>query len=322
MFLAAVMTFCTLQDERITESSGLAAVGGLVYTVNDSGHDPVVFALDERCRTVGAHPLRGARNVDWEDLAAGPDGTLYVADIGDNDAERTDGVVLYVLRAPGPGDATVTARAMTMRYETGPRDAEALLVHPVTGSIHVVTKTPFGAAVYEARDGVLRRGPSLTFVPTDTPGGPDIGVVANLVVTGGAVAARGDRVALRTYTDLYEWPVTGGDVLAALRDGSPLRTPLPETRQGEAVTYSPDGASLLVSTEGEGGAVHRVRSALPPAKPAPSQPAVSGQATGTPQADAAPSSADEGWPWWPAAVGAGLLAAGGALLRARRRRSR
>lgn len=38
-------------------------------------------------------------------------------------------------------------------------------------------------------------------------------------------------------------------------------TPLPETAQGEAVTYSSDGRTLLVTSEGAGAPLHRVASA-------------------------------------------------------------
>ena len=74
-------------------------------------------------------------------------------------------------------------------------------------------------------------------------------------------------------------------------------TPLPETRQGEGLTYTADSAAVLVSTEGEGTPVHRVPSARVQAQPSP----------GERVADA-PSR-------WPLVVGGGALLA--ALLVAR-----
>jgi hypothetical protein len=95
---------------------------------------------------------------------------------------------------------------------------------------------------------------------TGTPGGPAIGGVAQLLVTGGDIAPDGRRVALRTYTDLYEWPVEDGDVAAALQ-GEPVVTALPSTFQGEGVAYTRDGTALLLTTEGEPAPVHRVPAA-------------------------------------------------------------
>ena len=56
---------------------------------------------------------------------------------------------------------------------------------------------------------------------TGTPGGP-VGQAGQLLVTGGAVAGDGTRLALRTYTDAYVWPLAGSDVPAALA-AAPVR---------------------------------------------------------------------------------------------------
>jgi len=78
-------------------------------------------------------------------------------------------------------------------------------------------------------------------------------LVAGLVV-GGAVSADGQRLALRTYTDAYVWPLTGSDVVGAL-SGSPVRVPLPDSPQGEAIAFASNDRDLLVSGEGLPAAV-------------------------------------------------------------------
>jgi hypothetical protein len=89
---------------------------------------------------------------------------------------------------------------------------------------------------------------TLGFTLTGTPGGP-VGRAGELMVTGGAVSADGQRIALRTYTDAYVWPLTGSDVAGAL-SGSPVRVPLPEAPQGEAIAFAANNTDLLVSGEG------------------------------------------------------------------------
>jgi len=64
------------------------------------------------------------------------------------------------------------------------------------------------------------------------------------------VSPDGRTVVLRTYTDAYVWSAPDGDVAAAISSGQRRRIPLPPTAQGEAVTFTPDGRSLLTSTEG------------------------------------------------------------------------
>ena len=265
----------TLEDPRITESSGLATSsdGELVYTHNDSGDEGRLFAvgLDGRTRTVWTVP--GTEPRDWEDLARGPDeqgrSSLWIGDIGDNRALRENGLLVH--RIPEP-EATGQEEAVTaeptsfrLRYPDGPRDAETLLVHPETGRLYVVTKPFTGAAeVFAAppvldpdAPNVLERVAQAQVLSTGTPGGPGLGTLANLLVTAGDVAPDGERVALRTYTDLYEWEIPDGDLSAAF-EGEPTVTALPPREQGEGLTYAPDGGSVLVSTEGSGSPVDRI----------------------------------------------------------------
>ena len=94
--------------------------------------------------------MRGAENVDWEEIAAlpCPDGSpcLLIADTGDN-LERRDDPALYRIRepaldpartrpAPGPRDEGVPvleagpAERFPLRLPDGPRDVEAVLLLP------------------------------------------------------------------------------------------------------------------------------------------------------------------------------------------------
>lgn len=263
------------EDPRITESSGLATAGteGIVYTHNDSGDVARFFAVDGSGRTRTVYTLPDTPVRDWEDMARGPDesgrSSLWLGDIGDNSATRDLGLLVHRIPEPEPTtrESVTTPRptSFRLRYEDGPGDAEALLVHPTTGRLYVVTKPLAGGArVYAAPERLDPDGPNtLTEVArvrlsaTGTEGGPGIGGLAQLLVTAGDIAPDGSRVALRTYTDLYEWPLEGADVAGAF-DHEPTVTPLPPTEQGEGLAYAADGSAVLVSSEGEGAPVHRL----------------------------------------------------------------
>jgi hypothetical protein len=88
----------------------------------------------------------------------------------------------------------------------------------------------------------------VNFTLTGTPGGP-VGRAGQLMATGGAVSRDGTLLALRTYTDAYVWPLSGSDVAGALA-GTPVRVPLPEEPQGEAISFATDDRQLVVSGEG------------------------------------------------------------------------
>lgn len=340
---AAPAPLFRLSDPRLAEASGLA-VGhrspGVLYVQDDSGAGPQFYALDAATGAVRAVcTVPDAQNVDWEDLATGPDRagdwSVWLADIGDNRAVRSE-VRIYRVPEPavGSGSALTTGRpdVWRLRYPDGPHDAESLVADPVGRRLYVITKALFGQSeVFEVppnpdpdRIQPMVRVGSIRFTLTGTPGGPN--PVGQLTATGASMAADGTLLAVRTYTDAYLWPVGGGRVAEALR-GQPVRLPLPAQSQGEGIAVA-DGA-LLVDSEGVGSPVYRVP--LPAsllAQPSPSSspsplatsPARSSPATsGSAQAASQPTSGYRAWLVSTATVAAFAAVA---LLARRRRRDR
>ena len=330
---AAAAVLFSFADPRISESSGLASATtpGIVFTHNDSGDEPRFFAVDGQGETVTTYVLPVPQARDWEDMARGPDeqgrSSLWLGDIGDNSATRERGVLVHRVREPVPdGRERVTTEqpaSFRLRYPDGPGDAEALLVHPRTGRLYVVSKPLAGPAkVYAGPERLDADGPNalalvaeVDLEATGTPGGPGIGGLAQLLVTAGDISPDGTRVALRSYTDVYEWAVDGDDVAAAFR-GTPSVTPLPETRQGEGLAYTADGTALLLSTEGEGAPVHRVPSAAQVGAEPTAEP------TAVPGAEPPPVDRVAESRRWPLVAGGGLLVAALLVVRGAVRRRR
>jgi hypothetical protein len=244
---AAPAVQCQITDARLAEISGLVAVGDRLLALNDGGDQLAVHLLDAGCQVIDVH-TSGVDPYDPEDMAVAADGTVWLADTGDNNAIRTT-VALLALR---PNGSTGVYR---LTYPDGPHDAEALLLAP-DGTPYLVTKEVLGASsVYRPASPLVDGGTvatdkvasvNLTF--TGTQGGP-VGQAGQLLVTGGAVAADGSRIALRTYTDAYVWPLTGSDVVGALA-AVPVRVALPDSPQGEAVSFTADNRDLMVASEG------------------------------------------------------------------------
>ncbi|GAB7031625.1 hypothetical protein AB0G35_21910 [Streptomyces sp. NPDC021749] len=231
----------TIGDPRITESSGLAASRahpGIYWTHNDSDDGPYVYAVDGRTgRTVARITLRGiGAPRDVEAISLGPDGDLYLGDIGDNLGGGWNHVWIY--RFPEPKqlrDTTVTATQYTVKYADGPRDAEALMVHPRTGRVYIASKKQDGGgAIYEGPRHLTSSGTN-TFRKV---------APADLWVTDGAFSPDGTRLVLRGYfgSRLFRWangrPADLGSV------GVPIQ------QQGESVTFTADGRTLMYGSEG------------------------------------------------------------------------
>lgn len=251
----------TLEDRKVRESSGLVASRrspGLLWTHNDSGDLPLVYAFDREGRSRGTFRVEGAQAVDWEDIAAGPgpargESYLYVGDIGDNGRDR-ETVVVYRFPEPEPAAqdggrealATERAEAIRLRYPDGRHNAEALAVHPSTGDIYVVTKANAEAGVYKL---AAPFDPKVvnTLTKVATLRGPDF---FGTLVTGADISPDGRRAAICDYAQGYELTLPeGGKGFDDIWRQTPVALSLGPRLQGESIAYRIDGAALLATSE-------------------------------------------------------------------------
>lgn len=249
-----------LEDQSLKESSGVAAsrvAPGVFWTHNDTRGGPVVHAFDRQGKSRGAWHVAGASVVDWEDIHVGPGPRgrpyLYVGDIGDNDNTRAE-VIVYRFPEPAVAESaaaeqreTEAAESVTLKFPDGPRDAETLLVHPRTGDIYVINKTKTEAA------GVYKLRAPKQFSGTHTL--ERVGSISRQGMigkwfTGGDISPDGRRVALCDDDSGYELelPAAGADFDQIWKQ--PLvPVNLGQRKQGEGVSYSHDGSSILATSE-------------------------------------------------------------------------
>ena len=239
-----------------TELSGLAisrSQSGVLWTHNDSGDVPRVFAVTTRGRVLAELSVPGAEARDWEDIAVGPGPSgrpaLYLADIGDNATERSS-VTVYRVREPrvpaAAGGSTAPAGALALRYPDGAHDAEALLVSPTSGALFIVTKAYSGrAGVYLAAHPRLGSTTTLRRVGTVSLGNGD-------AVTAGDVSSNGRTIALRSYFRALVWSRRRGESIAAALKRRPCaaRADLIDEGQGESLALARDGRAFYTVPEG------------------------------------------------------------------------
>jgi hypothetical protein len=240
-------------DPRVSESSGVTASRrqpGVLWTLNDSEHDPWIFAVDTLGRTLGAFSVRGARNFDWEAIALGPCGSrdcLYIADTGDNDYYRRTSTI-YRVPEPGLPSArgdTERAEALEFHYPKGKSDVEAAFVDPA-GTIYLISK---------ARRPIVYRLPPESWeagsIATAEEAGTlpiDTGTLVNRV-TDAALSPSGTTVAVRTYVAIYLFEISDDPPLRAIGvacDAAGLQL------QGEGITWLNDQELALTSEGGFG----------------------------------------------------------------------
>jgi hypothetical protein len=234
------------------------------WTLNDSGNDADIFAIDEQGAQRGIFHVSNARNVDWETMQLGPDGAggyaIYIGDVGDNNQDRKESTI-YRFAEPEPlaVNANVkeaqTAKAEVFRiaFPNGPRNTEAMLVHPVTGEIVFITKDDRGRSE-------IYRVPS----PLDPRSTTTLQLVGRLnlsafgsrgeLVTDASVSPDLRHVVVRTYTSGLEYDLADGAPLTSLW-GQPPQTPrvfrIDDGGHGEGVTYRTDGQWIMSIAEDE-----------------------------------------------------------------------
>jgi hypothetical protein len=250
---------CKVTDPKLDELSGIVATKSGFIVINDSTtleNHKRVFYLNDECAITKSVRYSGNGPRDTEDMILSSDGkTLWIADIGDNDATR-ETIGVWTM----PVDGSTSPKIHRLSYPSGERhDAEALLLNG-DGTPIIVTKeagkpagiyTPTAALKTDNTEGVpLKKVGQLTVPPSDTSANT-FSRLGRGTVDGGAIAPGGERVALRTYTDALEWTVSGGDVLAAIQ-GKPRVTPLPDEQLGEAITYTPDGKYFYTVSDMQG----------------------------------------------------------------------
>lgn len=252
-----------LSNVAISEASGIVASptqSGVLWTFNDSGNDEELFALDSAGTARGRVAVSGAKNRDWEAMAAGPcdeGACLYIGDVGDNGARRRR-VTLYRVREPQVADSVVAvASALEFSYPDGPHDVEALWVSPDT-TVWLATKRPLRASGKRFRPALLFRLPAAVWRSRDAavaelvdslPIVPDKDSEHNWITDASFVVSAGQgRVAIRMYQGVI---VMTADTLT----GRPLAEharcslrPLGE-RSGEAVAWL-GGERLIFANEG------------------------------------------------------------------------
>ena len=147
-------TIRQITDPALSEISGITASSHSLkryWLINDSGNKPRIYQIDKKGKITGQITVAGIRNTDWEDLSRFSfkhKPYLLIADVGDNFGDRKH-VQLHWIKElkkqrggkSKPWETRVSPTAtLTVEYEDGPRDAEAVAVDPSNKYIYIITK--------------------------------------------------------------------------------------------------------------------------------------------------------------------------------------
>ena len=279
----------------LTESSGFAPsrrAANLLWSHNDSGGEPVIYAVGADGADRGRVRIADATNNDWEDIASFTfDGQAYllIADTGDNRAVRTD-CRLYVIAEPDPAtlapgrELTVPiAWEIPVRYTDHPRDCESVSVDAAEKAVYLLSKREHPVGLYRLplRPEMTGSAPAAAFLTKvekiPQPTGPRLlvegppGRMAGMPV-GMDFAADGSAAVVLTYMDVLLFPRQAGESWAAALTRPPQQLKAVSLPQAESVCFSADAHEIYVTTEAERAPVVRYRLAPTVRDPLASRP--------------------------------------------------
>ena len=242
----------TVQLAKIDGASGLAASRknpGVLWTHNDYG-PACVYAMTAEGKHLGVYNLEGAKNRNWEDIAIGPGPEpnvdyIYAGDIGDN-YSRCKSIKVYRVPEPNvnanqaPANVTLTnVEAIELVYPDGPRDAETLIVDPLTKDIYIISKEQT-SKVYRAA------------YPQATTGKTVLEEVAKLhwgMATAGDISPDGQEIVVRGYFAASLWLRPKDGPMWKAFENSECSIPIILEQQGEAICFDANGAGYYTTSE-------------------------------------------------------------------------
>ena len=253
-----------LQLSASQESSGLAVSrrkAGLLWIANDSGNGPDLYLAGTDGSYQGTLHINRAANIDWEDLDSffwNGVPWLLVADTGDNGARRNF-CTIYLLPEPSIPDSgqiaeAVPAGMIVFRYEDGPRDCEAVAVDPASEKILLISKRTNPPVLYEiplrlGKSGEIQIAKRIGVVHVERPLESPMVPYGNQP-TGLSISPDGSQAAVLTYYGVFLFRHQNGEAWEKTFSRKPEMLAPHRQKQAEAITFSRDGKTIFVLSEG------------------------------------------------------------------------
>ena len=274
-----------IESQQLVECSGIDTSltnDDVLWAINDGGNGPYLYALGSDGRDRGRFRVLGAENRDWEGLATflwRGEAMIMIADFGDNQRQYASHT-LYVVKEPRvstkppvhPGAVDI-AWKIVFRYPDANHDAEGLAVDPAAGEILLLTKRDqppllFVLSLQASVSGAMataRPVTAMNHIPEPSPNDRLHAYGAyRSQPTAIDLSPDNTMMAVLTYKHAYLFNRRPDTSWAMALQQQPvlIELPLPENSpalaQREAICFSRDGASLLVTSEGRHPGIFRL----------------------------------------------------------------
>lgn len=248
-----------LNAPLLTEASGITvsrSKPSVLWSHNDSGHPNRLFAVGDKGENLGYFFLTGAGTRDYEDICIGkgPENGvnyIYLADIGDNDAQY-DYIVVYRIKEPdatqlNPGGVyylnSNDIERMEFTYPDGPRDAETIMIDPISKDLYFVSKRDPRSIIYRAS------------YPQAVGERTELEKLAQLPfnwAVAGDISADGSQIGIKVKNKIYYWERNPQETIIDALKRKPELLPYILEPQGESFAWTEDGTGYFTLSEQSG----------------------------------------------------------------------
>ena len=248
-------TLGKIKDDEIDEASGLAycrSYPNALWTHNDSGGKCRIYLIDEQGRELGVFNLKIYNARDLEDIAIGPGpkkniNYIYLADMGDNKARYNTKVIfrfpepqIKKSKLPVLKNIVKDIDIIEFQYPDGKRDAETLMIDPLTKDIYIVSKREKNVHIYQLP---YPQSTNKLNIPKL------VGKLHFTKAVAGDISADGSEILIKNYANIYYWKRKEGESIVKTLRKKPVRLPYKREPQGEAIAWKSDGSGYYTLSE-------------------------------------------------------------------------
>ena len=231
----------------LQEASGLAVSRnnpGNFWTHNDSGDSANLYLFDRSGKILLTAKLQEIEAFDWEEMSTQQSGSssyLFIGDIGDNEAVRSNIVIHRIKEPTFQGQPVVSVakdniESMVIKYAKGARDSESFFYDPQTDMIVLISKREEDVKVYE-----------FPFEPSKKP--VEISSKGRIPLrnfTSADLLPNGD-ILIKNYDNIFYWKRIYMSAAEVMVNSKPVRIPYFKEPQGEAICTDEKGNFYTVS---------------------------------------------------------------------------
>ena len=232
----------------LDEISGLAPgikVPGSMWAHEDSDQPAELSLLSSSGEIIKKIAVPGVNNRDWEDIASGPgpdpaQSYIYIAETGDNN-QVYDKYYIYRVEEPTAVQQTIAnTDKIAFTYPDGKHDAEAIFLDPSNKDIYIITKRDAKSKIFKL---------PYPYSTTSDNIATEVATLPYNQVTGADLSSDRKMLLIRTYSNIYYYPVANGAGIDAAISATPRQLTFEAEPQGEAIAFRSDLSGFYTISE-------------------------------------------------------------------------